>query len=361
MKKFFSIFILFTLLASALYGQEPSSEETPTVLPDEFSSEETPAVVTEEVSSEDTLTIIPIETTLNTAPKLPAVKGSETMIGLGAGMSIGSIPLFTLWQSSLPDSMRLLGLTPDFGIDKSSGDSMNLKYVVTETPEQFNIILPLTLSIYNIKNDRIASLGVSFFYTGKQFQSKIYPELDTLNRHINIDEKLSLYSLSLEAGYQKAIPPQYFSIKGSQQTFFSVSLAASPFNLFTRSSKIKTSVPQSDERMQAVADSARKNFSHLSSNGKALSWRLGLTTVKRYGDGGALEMGLFYGGSYSALFYNDGSRTAKSQIYIAENEKDKNLAFLQSRIELRITLLRSLKRKDTSVSSHNDITGEAQE
>ncbi|MDR2729057.1 MAG: hypothetical protein LBB56_07975 [Chitinispirillales bacterium] len=326
MKKSFYIFILFTLFAAAPYGQELSSDET----------------------------------TPNAAPKLPAVKESETMIGLGAGMSIGSVPLFTLWQSSLPDSMRHIGLTPDFGIDNSSGDSMSLRYAVTETPEQFNIILPLTVSVYNIKNDRTAALGVSFFYTGKQFQSAIYPEPDTLNRRVNIYEKLNFYSLSLEAGYQKAIPPQYFSISGSQQTFFSVSLAASPFNMFTRSSKIKTSVPVSDERMLAAADSARKHFSHLSSNGKALSWRLGFTTLKRYGDGGAFEMGLFYGGSYNALFYNDGSRTAKSQIYSNENEKDKNLAFLQSRIELRITLLRSLKQKNRADSSDNDINGGAQ-
>jgi len=333
MKKF-TFFILFTLFtAIPLYSEELSSETPQT-------------------------------------PADPDVKKSETMLGFGAGMSIGSVPLFTLWQNSLPDSISRIGLTPDFGreTDALSGSLVNLRYVITEAPEVFNLIFPLTLSVYNMKNDRIATLGLSFFYTSKQFQSMIHPELDTLSRRVNIDQKLSLYSLSLEAGYQKAIPPAYFSITGSQQTLFSVSLAASPYNMFTRNSKIRTSVSESDMRMRAAADSARKSLSDLSSHGKALSWRLGFTTLKHYGDGGGVEMGLFYGGSYNALFYDDsyalfynnkGSRTRKSQIYTAEDEKDKNLTFLQSKIELRITFLRSLKRgKTTADSSHNDINDE---
>jgi len=314
------------------------------------------SLYSDEISSDDALN------TAAQAAALPAPK-SETMIGVGAGMSIGSVPLFTLWQSSLPDSMSRIGLTPDFGIDMdepaSPNSSMNLKYAVTEAPEKFNIIFPLTLSVYNLKNDRIATLGVSFFYTSKQFQSMIYPELDTLMRRVNIDEKLSLYSFTLEAGYQKAIPPEYFSISGSQKTLFSMSLAASPFNMFTRSGKVRTSVPESDERMRAAADSARKNFSDLSSNGKALSWRLGVTTLRNYGNSSAIEMGLFYGGSYSALFYDgSGSRTRKSHIHITEDERDKNLTFLQNRIELRMTFLRSLNRERTRSDSMDGINND---
>ncbi|MDR0307315.1 MAG: hypothetical protein LBI42_10840 [Chitinispirillales bacterium] len=280
-------------------------------------------------------------------------KGSETLLGVGAGMSIGSIPLFTMWKNSLPDSIVHMGIPIDFGKNELTGDTAALRYTITNSPEEFNVILPVNLSVYNIKNDRIATLGLSFFYTSKQFQSMIFPYLDTLNRRVNIDEKLHFYSLSLEAGYQKAISPAFFSIDGSQKTLFSLYLAASPLNFFKRNGSVKTSVPKNDERIHSVADSVREKFSYISANGSSLSWRLGFTTLKRYSDKGGLETGLFYGGSYNALFYNKGSRIAKSKIFTAENESDKNLSFLQSKIELRVTLLRSIRNTGAEIITHN--------
>ncbi|MCL2690559.1 MAG: hypothetical protein FWE57_12040 [Chitinispirillia bacterium] len=367
-----SVFFILLLISftAVLHGEELSSAElssldTLVTMPEDLSSNDTIITAPKELSSDndsliiDEINIPSAETALSAVTEISDVKKSETLLGLGAGMSIGSIPLFTLWQNSLPDSISHIGIAPEFGRVDAVNDTFNLRYVITEAPEVFNLFFPLTAYVYNIKDDRIASLGLSFFYTSKQFQAMIHPELvDTLERRVNIDEKLSLYSFALEVGYQKAIPPEYFSITGSEKTLFSASLAATPFNMFKRSGNVKTSVPESDERMQAVAENVRKNITDLSSNGKALSWRLGLTTLRRYNEISAVEMGLFYGGSYSALFYDkNGSRTRKGQIHIAENERDKNLTFLQSRIELRMVFLRSLcrERKRGSLLLRDDI------
>ncbi|MCL2218710.1 MAG: hypothetical protein FWC23_02170 [Chitinispirillia bacterium] len=264
-----------------------------------------------------------------------------TYFGFGAGLSIGSIPVFTMWQNTLPETMGRLGITQNFGADPLVNDTMPLRYRVSEIPDQFNFTLPLSVSLHSIKPGSAMSFALSFFHNSKQFQSILLFDRDTLNRRISIYETMRYYSLSIEAAYQKAIPPVFFSIDGAQQAYLSMSIGLSPINTFTRDNGVKLSAPENDLRMQTLADSVQKSFTGLSSNGMSLIWRFGISTIKSYGQGGGIEMGLYYGGSYASYFYNEGERVNNGQIDPASLNAGKPLSFISNRIEFKAAFLRS--------------------
>jgi hypothetical protein len=278
----------------------------------------------------------------DTVPKL-----SGTFFGLGFGLSIGNIPLFTMWQDALPTKIELLGLSPTFGIDTSIGDIQQLRYSVVESPEQFNFVMPLSVTVYNVKKNSVTAFSLSYFQNSKQFQSTIIPGNDTLGRRVNVHQILRYHSLTIEAAYHAAIPPVFFSIDGAQQSFFSLSAGISPLNYFSREGDATVSAPEGDSRMQLVADSAKSQLAPLAANGMAFTWRVGINTLKGYANGGGIEMGLFYSGSYSAYFYGNGEEITKSRIRAVEGETDKPLSFLSNRVEFKISFMRPAKRGNT--------------
>ena len=281
----------------------------------------------------------------DTVPKL-----SGTFFGLGFGLSIGNIPLFTMWQDALPTKIEHLGLSPTFGIDTSIGDMLQLRYSIVESPEQFNFVMPLSVTVYNVKKNSVTAFSLSYFQNSKQFQSTITPGTqgnDTLGRRVDIHQILRYHSLTIEASYHAAIPPVFFSIDGAQQSFFSVSAGISPLNYFSREGDAKVSAPEGDSRMQSVADSAKSKLAPLSANGMALTWRVGINTLRGYANGGGIEMGLFYSGAYSAYFYGNGEEVMKSRIHAVGGEADKPLSFLSNRVEFKISFMRPAKRGNT--------------
>jgi len=206
--------------------------------------------------------------------------------------------------------------------------------------------MPFCLSLYNIGETRTYSFTVSFFRNSKAFQSELTAGSDTAARRIGVLEKLDFYSASVEAAVRWAIPADFFSIDGTQQTSLTLTLGASPINTFTRESEIKTTFDGGDARMQSVADSAKRAFAALSGNGLSLSWRIGVSTIKRYPSGYGAEFGLFYSGAYSGYFYSDGVRLTEEHIKTrgADLNADgvingRPLSFLSNQAEFRATLL----------------------
>jgi len=268
--------------------------------------------------------------------------------GLGMGLSVGTVPIFPMWQKYFPDSLRLLGLSPTFAAD--SGDGALLRYRVTESPDPFNFTTPFCLSVYSIGESRVYSFTVSFFRNSKEFQSELSLSPDSTGRRINTLERLVYYSVSIEAAGRWAIPQDFFSIDGTQQTLLTIALGASPVN-FTRESELKTNF-DNDTRMSAVADSAKKTFAALSGNGLSLSWRIGISAIKRYPSGYGAEFGIFYSGAYSNYFYSDGIRLTEDHIKTrgvdlnAENViNGKPLSFISSQLEFRVTVLVPTNKK----------------
>jgi hypothetical protein len=266
--------------------------------------------------------------------------------GFGAGLSLGAIPLFSMWKNALLDSLSRIGIPPSFGSDTSAGNTGNLRHNVIEAPEEFNFFIPFQISIYRVKENSSASIGLSFFYNAKQFQAEIVPSLDTSGRTVNIYETMKFYSLTIEASWQAAIPPEYFSIKGSQKTFVSLALGLSPAQYVTRYGDVTAT--EGDTRMQAVADTVKKKMMpDFSANGASASWRVGISTLKSLQKGSALEMGLYYSGTYSGYFFRDGNKVMKSDIYIGNDEIDNPLSFFSNRIDLKVTYLIPVKKETT--------------
>jgi hypothetical protein len=264
--------------------------------------------------------------------------------GFGMGLSLGAIPLFSTWKIALLDSLSRIDITPSFGRDSATNNLGDLKHNVIEAPEEFNFFIPLHISLYSVKENRSASLGLSFFSNVKQFQAEIVPTLDTGGRLVNIYETMKFYSLALEASWQMAIPPEYFSITGSQKTFVSLTLGLSPVQYISRDGDVR--VTNGDTRMQSVADTVKKKMMpDFSANGASASWRVGIGTLKSLQNGSALEMGLYYSGAYSGYFFRDGKKVMKSDIHIGEDETDNPLSFISNRIEFKVTYLIPVKRE----------------
>jgi len=252
-----------------------------------------------------------------------------------------------MWKDALLDSLSRTGITPDFGRDSLSTGS--LRFTVIEAPEEFNFFIPFHVSIHSIKENHAASIGLSFFYNAKQFQAEIAPSSDEDDRRVNIYETMKFYSLTLEASYQWAIPPEYFSLKGSEKTFVSLALGVSPFQYITRYGDV--SAAGDTTRMRAIADTVQKKMMpDFSANGASVSWRMGIGTLKSLASGSALQMGLYYSGAYSGYFFKDGKKVMNSDIKRTvsageEAEKDNRLSFLSTRIEFNVTYLVPAKRE----------------
>jgi len=260
--------------------------------------------------------------------------------GFGAGLSVGTVPIFPMWQRHFPNTLRKLGLS-----DTGNGETALLRYDIVESPDAFNFALPFRLSVYSVGEKHVFSFSVSFFRNSKDFQSTLYIT-DTVTRRIDILERLNYYSVSIEAAGNFAIPPIFFSVDGSQQTFLSLALGLSPVNAFTRESEFETDFNNNDTRMQAAADSVKKTFAAISGNGLSFSWRIGISVIKRYPSGYGSELGLYYSGAYSNRFYSDGTRLTEEHIKTrgadlnAENVTGgKPLSFLSNQAEFRATLL----------------------
>ncbi|MCL2182267.1 MAG: hypothetical protein FWB85_02205 [Chitinispirillia bacterium] len=265
--------------------------------------------------------------------------------GFGIGLSVGSIPVFDLWRNALPNTMPLLGITPDFGSSLVQGDTLPLRYSVSEPPDQFSFTLPFCISLHNIKEKSATAFALSFYQNSKQFQSIFQFTGDSLGRRVSIYETLSYYSLSIEAAYMREIPPVFFSIDGSQRSYLSMTICASPINTFTRDHGVKNEAPKGDPRMQALADSVSKNLApKLTANGMSLSWRLGICAIRNQGQGSGLEIGLYYSGSYAASFQSEGAKITTGQIDPKDKDAGKPLSFLSNRIEFKATFLMSSNR-----------------
>ena len=291
----------------------------------------------------------------------PSPRANSNLLGgIGFGFTIGNVPLFNTWKNSLPDSLRHVGLDPGFGkilpdsVNSISADTMGLIYIISERPEIYNMTVPVYLSVQRIKEDELTSLGLSFFHTSKQFQSMVFPGRDTLGRRVNIHEKLSFYSLALEVGYQKVIPDQYFKIEGVDKTYFTAALSASPLSAFSKKASVTTSVPAGDIRMHTAADIIKTHLTTLSSNGVALSWRLGISTMKRNPLGGGMDLGVHYSGSWYTLFTHNGFPTLNKHIHTQAPKPDRPLSFLSNRIEFRVSFLRAIGKNHSTLPAQSE-------
>jgi hypothetical protein len=301
-----------------------------------------------------------VDTAINKRPPPPMISNDPPQLsgaywGFGLGLSLGTVPVFPLWQKNFPDSLSRIGLSPAFAADAEKGDTALLRYRVIESPDKFNNTAPFHLSLYSINEKQIFSLTLSFFRNSKEFQSELSVNSDDAVRRISVLERLVYYSLSMEAAGRWFLPQAFFSIDGWQQTLITLAAGASPVN-FVRESEIKTNLNSDDARMRLVADSAKKTFAALSGNGLSLSWRAGMSATYRYPSGYGLEFGVFYCGAYTSHFYSDGVRLTEAHFKTRGTDLNaesvvngKPLSFISSQAEFRAILLVPTKKSQKDI------------
>lgn len=274
---------------------------------------------------------------------------SGILWGFGSGFSLGDLPLFSLWKSSLPDSLN------DFGIDKKSfvtlpdtsvddslqfADTSVLVYEIKEHPSIYNMTFPIRLSITGFHRKNIFKTSLAYSLTYKNHKSIIYSADDTLGRRIDIKHKLFLHSLSAEFMYGREIPSRYFSIESIEKSYFLVGLGISPLLHIKTSRDTKNN--SSDNRMSQVNNSIVSCAKDIKSFGTSFTFKTGISAIRRISTNSIAEIGLFYSFNWFDYFYNNGHRLIKSDINTTGNDRS-NLSFISNRFEIGVNLYRKAK------------------
>ena len=354
-----AVYALLIVLPAAVIGQTDSilqdtqkkdtlqSSETDTILSDTaVENQNAPLSLPDSISTPLTGTKAP-ETRLPSESADKAPKGF--MIGIGAGWSLGDFSVLNIWKKSLPDSLQNFGLDaysfrvePDTTLPDSlwGADTAQLKYQIKEKPNDYNMAFPIKLSFYKVRENDRFSASLSFLLVSKKFKASVLAVDDSLDRRVDIKEKMVLYSLAVEAMYGHKIPERYFSINGVERSDFVAGIGIAP--LVSLKTSNSTKLYSDDLRMSAVNDSIVSALDKLTSYGISFSFRAGISTIRKLESNSALEIGISYNLNWYNYFYSNNKRIFSSDIdpYTKNN---KELSFFSNRFEITFSLLKNVK------------------
>lgn len=288
-------------------------------------------------------------------PEIPppdSIKPSNGLfLGFGAGVTLGNLPLLPLWKNSLPDSLTKLGLQANSFIvsaDTSLPDSLQiadtsmLVFKIKEHPSFYNMTFPVRLSISRLSDKSILRASLSYSLIYKNQKSIVFAADDTLNRRIDMKQKLFLHSAALEVNYGIKIPPQYFSIESIEKSYFFIGLGISPVLYLKSIHDIDNK--SEDLRMRQVENRIRESSKNLSALGTTFTFKTGISAIRRLSSNGIAEFSLCYTLDWFDYFYDDGKRLQKSNISGSIEDKG-DLSFLSNRFEIGVSLYRQVSGK----------------
>jgi hypothetical protein len=259
------------------------------------------------------------------------------IIGAGIGLSVGSIPVFSIWKNGLPQSLA------GFGISSSSlgqpADSVPLAFFLKENPDIYNMVFPLSISFDRCFSQSRLGTALSFSLISKNYTSSIATAADSSLRRIDIRQQLSLYTLTLDLLYGRKIPARYFSVDGVDRTDAIIGISIAPLLALNKRSSIKSNT--SDPRFTSLADSLAKGANSFSSYGVAFGWRAGIMTLRRLSNQGGVEAGISYFGAWSGRFRTGEVPLLERQISNTGAE-GKEISSISHRIELSVSLVRKV-------------------
>ena len=355
-----AVYALLIVLPAEVIGQTDSilqdklikdtlqKSETDTILSDTTVENQENASLSrsDSISTPLAVTNVP-ETRLPSEPVKKTPEGF--MIGIGAGWSLGDFSVLNIWKKSLPGSLQNFGIDaysfrvePDTTLPDSlwEADTAQLKYQVKEKPNDYNMVFPIKLSFYKVRENDRFSASLSFMLVSKKFKASVFAVDDSLDRRVDIREKMVLYSLAVEAMYGHKIPERYFSINGVERSDFVAGIGIAPLVSLKTSSSTK--LYSDDLRISAVNDSIVGALDKLTSYGISLSFRAGISTIRKLESNSALEIWISYNLNWYNYFYSNNKRIFFSDIdrYTKNN---KELSFLSNRFEITFSLLRNVK------------------
>jgi hypothetical protein len=276
--------------------------------------------------------------TAKSSPKDTLNVRSATVIGAGIGLSLGNNPVFSMWKASLPQTLT------DFGYPANSTtttpDPLALTFTVKEKADIYNMLFPLTLSFNRLYPTYRYGVAGSFSWISKTQKSTIIEGSDSLHRHIDIQQGLSLYAFTFDVLYGHAIPERYFSIDGVDRTDLVLGLSASPYLAIKSSTAIASSA--SDSILSAARDSIDTRQHPFSASGIGFGWRIGIITVRHVSRTGGIEAGISYFGMWSTRFRSSNGPLFNNEINPNTSGAPQEVSYYASRVEITISLVRKL-------------------
>ncbi|MBD3344550.1 MAG: hypothetical protein GF401_05765 [Chitinivibrionales bacterium] len=295
-----------------------------------------------------------IETIPDTIGEKSAWEGIDTSYkfyfspywAFGAGWTLGSFSAFDMWEKGLPRNLADFGLESEipraqFVPSAHDTDTTNISYEIQESPSNYHIYFPLMFSVATL-TDTTSRLRFesSFFFIRKSLISSLQD--DSLSNRIDIKHSLTYLSLSLGAQYSFVIPEQYFRVNETEQTTFNAAFAVAPLTYIQTGTSAKAEgLP--DGLFSHLKSRAVTPFSSFDAFGLGLSWKIGISSLRSFTPSTGMNIGIYYLGHWSGMFYGDDSRLKRGDIYAATSKPGDNFSMIAHRFEISVMFLRGKK------------------
>jgi hypothetical protein len=258
---------------------------------------------------------------------------SDYYVAIGVGLSLGSLPPLKNWKTGLPKTLSDAGLPGTTVGD--NGDTVSLLFTVQETPDDYNMMFPVSVSIGRLMENRRFSTAVAFSILSKKWNAAL--NVDSLHS-VTISERMRFLSFLMAADYGIRIPEHYFSVDNVDRTDVIIGIAASPLIALKRSYSVSPS--SSDPLLASVADTLSAHWNGFDASGVAIAWRFGITTLRRASPRGGVEAGLSYQGSWNTRFKDHDRPLTAGDINRKCDRPDTPVSWFSNRFDITISLVR---------------------
>jgi hypothetical protein len=260
---------------------------------------------------------------------------SSTIGAIGGGLSLGSLPVLKNWKNGLPFAITDFSLP---AVTDTAGDTVRLQFKVKQSPDIYNMMFPLTLSISRLSEHHRMGLAFSFAMLSKKFNAAI--EVDS-SRTVTLEQTMRYYTVFTEFNYGTRIPEDYFSVDMVDRTDAIVGIALSPFIGLRKSSTVSLS-RSNDAALKAIKDSVIANQNTFNAAGVAIAWRLGLVTLRRVSKTGGMETTLSYQGQWCTRFKTSHNTFTYGSIDPDDRNPKAAVSYFSNRFDITISLIRRL-------------------
>lgn len=244
--------------------------------------------------------------------------------GFGAGWELGSHKLFDLWEESQETNRLKTALINQLLID-SIHSVLSVSFI--EMPAVYNVIFPLSISYtpFVFKKSYL-TLGCSYTWIRKyshvSFTLDSTTALAISNSTVNLEQRLSVKTLTLNMRYNFLIPDIYFNIEKIKESYITLGISGSP--LVVLREWHKNSLKSEEKR---------------NSYGISAGWIAGVATFRRLSSKSSLELGFLYSGTWQGRIIHKGHHIMKSDITKSGEISSDVLQFISHRFNLYFNLI----------------------
>jgi hypothetical protein len=250
--------------------------------------------------------------------------------GIGVGWDLGSFPVLSDWQNTLPDSASaILPLNPD-----------TLGFAITEPVNTYNILFPVYFSYtpFVYSRSSVAFEG-SFFFIGKSIQATL--QHDTFPEKINYHQSMNFYGFSAGIFYRHQIGEQYFRIDKIDRTSFILGISILPYYHLSQSETISASGIG-----DSVVSAATNRLRNYHAWGMGGGWRIGVGSQKSLSATSGVEVSVSYIGRYMAMFKRNNGYLLTKDISPSAGNPAERLSSLSNTFEIRLDFLFGKRQKN---------------